>query len=113
MPDDLYQRKLIQIRVFLRVVPDLRLGPQFAEAAGAAFARLRARVDRLDHATGLGGRTGDEAARAVHALTEGLAGMELRGMIGADGGAERVWRDALTALVRGFTAAPVASGTPV
>jgi len=98
--------------VFLRVVPDLRLGPQFTEAAGAAFQRLRAHLDRLDHVTGLGGRSCDDAARAVHALTEGLAGMELRGMIGADGGAERVWRDALTALVQGFSAAPVASLRP-
>jgi hypothetical protein len=36
-----------------------------------------------------------------HSLCEGLAAMELRGMLPA-GEMQRIWRDALAALVRGF-----------
>ena len=51
-----------------------------------------------------------DAVLGFHALCEGLAALELRGLI-ARGEEERSWRDALTALVRGFAAsAPGRSG---
>jgi AcrR family transcriptional regulator len=89
--------------VFLRVVPDLRHGPRFDEVASGAFGRLRAVAERLERTGGLGGTSSLDAARSVHCLTEGLASMELRGRF-ADGDAERLWRNAITALVRGFAA---------
>ena len=64
---------------------------------------LKARVDRLAGAQLLGGRTIDDAACEFHALCEGLAAVELRGMLGKGDG-ERLWRDALGALVTGLTA---------
>lgn len=88
--------------VFLRVVPGLRLGREFAEVAAGSFGRLEARLARLDAGAGLGGMTTTNAANAVHALTEGLATMELRGMIDSAGGAEEIWRRAITALLHGF-----------
>lgn len=42
------------------------------------------------------------AAQLVHALTEGLATMELRGSLGSPAGAERTWRCGVTALLAGF-----------
>jgi hypothetical protein len=65
------------------------------------MAALRSRIARLEPAGGLGGRTPADAAAEFHALCEGLAAVELRGMF-RSGEAERIWRDALTALVRGF-----------
>ena len=103
--------------VFLRVVPELQLGPRFNDAAAAAFDRLQAHLARLDSAGGLGGMTTVDAARAVHALTEGLASMELRGTVDTKGGAEQLWRDALTALLHGFAplgqAGPAAGTAPI
>lgn len=84
--------------VFLRVVPDLELGPDFGQVAYEAFGRMQALVERV-------ARDGPEVhgrALAFHALTEGLASMEVRGQMLAEVDAERVWREALTSLVRGF-----------
>lgn len=96
--------------VFLRVVPDLELGPQFAAVAYDAFGRMQARVERVAP----DGPAVHERSLAFHALTEGLASMEVRGQMLDTVDAERVWRDALTALVSGFasedvSAAPEAS----
>ena len=88
--------------VFLRVVPDLRLGHQFGAVASAAFGRLEARVARLGSSDPP--ETVHERALAVHALTEGLASMELRGNMLDPVRAEAVWRESLTALVGGFYA---------
>ncbi|MEO7398260.1 MAG: hypothetical protein ABIW84_06830 [Ilumatobacteraceae bacterium] len=63
---------------------------------------LEAIVARIDTSGALGATPAREAARAVHALTEGLATMELRGAITTADGAERIWRTALAALLRGF-----------
>ena len=84
--------------VFLRVVPDLTLGPEFHAIANATFGRLEALVTRLAPA---GGRraASRELARTVHALTEGLATMELRGALGSPAQAERTWRTSLTRLL--------------
>jgi AcrR family transcriptional regulator len=87
--------------VFLRVAPELRLGPGFDEVASGAFGRLEAHLERLEREGGLGRTSAIDAARSVHALTEGLASMELRGML-ADTNAAAIWRGAVAALVRGF-----------
>ena len=84
--------------VFLRVVPDLELGPEFAQVAYDAFGRMQALVERVaPDAAAVHDR-----ALAWHALTEGLASMEVRGQMLGTLDTERVWRDALTSLVRGF-----------
>ena len=87
--------------VFLRVVPDLRLGPEFSAVASGAFGRLAAHIARLEGDGRLGQLSVGEAAAAVHALTEGLASMELRGRLD-ETTAEHMWRTSITALVRGF-----------
>jgi AcrR family transcriptional regulator len=84
-----------------RALPDPGLFQGFLLAGRAAMAALRSRIARLEPAGGLGGRTPADAAAEFHALCEGLAAVELRGMF-RPGEAERIWRDALTALVRGF-----------
>jgi AcrR family transcriptional regulator len=70
-------------------------------AANAALDILTARVARLEQAQSLGDRTVNEATLQFHALCEGLAAIELRG-INPSHHWERVWRQAFTALVAGF-----------
>lgn len=87
---------------------------EFSPALFDAFAGLEARVARLGDTGMLGGRTVRDAATAFHALCEGLAAVELRGLM-RPGEEERLWRDALSTLVNGFASAasavPVASPT--
>jgi AcrR family transcriptional regulator len=90
--------------VFLQVVPDLELGQEFDAAAGAAFGMLEDLLRRLDARSGIAGHSPRQAARAVHALTEGLATLELRGGLPHDD-AEATWRAALEAILRGLTVA--------
>jgi hypothetical protein len=59
------------------------------------------RIERLAAAGLLGGRTIDAAACEFHALCEGLAAIELRGII-HDGQEAPIWRDALGAFVAGL-----------
>ena len=47
-----------------------------------------------------------DATHAVHALTEGLASMEVRGGMLDPATAETLWRDGITALLRGFATTP-------
>jgi AcrR family transcriptional regulator len=75
-------------------------------AAGAAWDELRQTFRRLADAGRLGGRGAEDAMIEFDALCEGLAALELRGALGP-AHAERIWRDALTALVTGFPAAPI------
>ena len=75
----------------------------FVEPAQAALAGLRARVARLEAAGLLGDHSVAEAVWAFHALCEGLAAIELRSP-GLVDHAPRLWKDALSALVRGFAA---------
>jgi AcrR family transcriptional regulator len=81
--------------------PDL--AGQFRAAAGEAFAGLEARMTRLEDSGLLGRRTVRDAACEFHALCEGLAALELRGLM-PERDEARIWRDALTALVAGFAA---------
>jgi hypothetical protein len=85
-----------------RLLPDPGLAAQFGAAAAETFGVLEAKVQRVKDAGLLGNRTVRDAAVEYHALCEGLAGVELRGGLIAAGTAERVWRDALSALVAGF-----------
>jgi AcrR family transcriptional regulator len=89
--------------VFLRVVPDLVLGPAYDQVAMTTFGRLESLMERVAAVEGLGGRSSRSAAQMVHALTEGLATMELRGSLGPDRVAERQWRDALETLLGGMS----------
>jgi AcrR family transcriptional regulator len=84
-----------------RALPDPRLFAGYVDAAREALAVLHRRVGRLEAAGRLGDRTVQDAAAEFHSLCEGLAAMELRGML-RQGQEERLWRDALGALVRGF-----------
>jgi AcrR family transcriptional regulator len=78
-----------------------QLRNEFGGAVAASFAGLQARVARVDDAGLLGRRSVRDAATEFHALCEGLAALELRGML-RPGDEEWIWRDALTALVTGF-----------
>ncbi|HEX3393353.1 MAG TPA: helix-turn-helix domain-containing protein [Acidimicrobiales bacterium] len=82
---------------------------QMRPTAADAFGGLTARVARLDEAGLLGHRAVAQAAIEFHALCEGLAAVELRGML-APGREIRVWRDALGALVAGFGDHPSSRG---
>lgn len=97
---------LFTIAMQQREIPaDLARG--LNEAAANAWARLYARLERLGDRAPLG-RSLSDAAMQFHALCEGLAALELRGCF-APGTEERMWREALTALVLGFT---VGDGRP-
>jgi AcrR family transcriptional regulator len=86
-------------------LPDAELAAGFRDVAAAALAGLTAPVERLEAAGLLGGRPVRDAVRAFHALCEGLAAVELRGLLPA-GEEERIWRDAIAALVHGFASPP-------
>ena len=87
--------------------PQSTAGPLRQEHGDEAFARLEALLHRALAGRGVATATARQAAQAVHALTEGLATVDLRGGLGADRTARSVWRSAVTALVRGY-----APGTP-
>jgi AcrR family transcriptional regulator len=80
------------------------LASDFAQAANHAFAGLETMVTRVKAAGLLGGRSVRETACQFHALCEGLAAVELRGVM-PSGEEDRIWRDALTAIVVGFAMA--------
>jgi len=84
----------------IAVRPPVR-ADQVMHARNAAFDGLLMTVARLDDADLLAGRTVPDTATQFHALCEGLAALELRGQIPPHDG-ERIWRDALGALVAGF-----------
>jgi AcrR family transcriptional regulator len=84
---------------------DRRVG----EAAGAALQHLRLRVVRASDAAALGGRDVEEVIIEFDALCEGIATIELRGMLAPDR-AERLAHDAFEALLRGMAHPPVARG---
>ena len=96
---------LYRIGVQRGALPEPALAVGFRESAAVALASLRVRVARLEADDLLGGRSIPDATRAFHALCEGLAAMELRSLL-PSGEEERIWRDALGALVHGFAARP-------
>jgi AcrR family transcriptional regulator len=84
---------------------------QVRAAANAALDILQERVARLAQAQSLGDRTVNEATLQFHALCEGLAAIELRG-INPSHHWERVWRQAFTALVAGFATPSTQTARP-
>ena len=78
----------------------------FRPAAEAAMAGLEQRLARLEQARLLGGRSVHDAVCQFHALCEGLAALELRGVFSRESDPERLWREALSALIGGFAIAP-------
>lgn len=109
---DLVQAGLV-FRRFTREHPALfRLGVQhidvpresgraFAGAASRALAVLHEQMGRLGDVGQLGQRPVEAAAWEFHALCEGLAAMEARGLIRGED-ADRLWADALSALISGW-----------
>lgn len=96
---------------FQRIVPELTIGPELAEARARAWDRLEAKVRRLEGAGLLGTLSVNEAAVTFNALCEGLGNAELRGgtlRVLPEGQEERAWRDAFEILVRGFRLTPSA-----
>jgi AcrR family transcriptional regulator len=91
---------LFKIGVQHRDVP-VHLVEQFRSAARSALGRLHSRFERLREHSVLGGRSIDEAACQFHALCEGLASLEMRGLLPL-GHEERMWREALSALIDGY-----------
>jgi AcrR family transcriptional regulator len=87
---------------FMRAVPDLDFGPGSTNAARESFALLQQRVERLDRAGGLAGRTVMDATIEFNAMCEGLAAVELRDASRLGGRPERVWRRSISTLVNGF-----------
>ncbi|HST17911.1 MAG TPA: TetR/AcrR family transcriptional regulator [Gaiellaceae bacterium] len=88
-----------------RTLPGPGYATGFGAEAGRAMRRLEQKVQRLEDAGILGGRTVREATTAFHAMCEGLAALELRGLL-PEGHEGAAWRDGLGTLVRGFAAVP-------
>ena len=88
-----------------RTLPSSELWPQFRAAANDALAVLSQRLARLQDSKLLARRTVREATIQFHALCEGLAALELRATFPPED-ADRIWRDALTALITGFATTP-------
>jgi AcrR family transcriptional regulator len=76
--------------------------PNVRPTAQAALAGLHQRIARLGEAARLGDRAVSELTIEFHALCEGLAALELRGLL-PSGEEERLWSHALTALVNGLS----------
>jgi AcrR family transcriptional regulator len=93
-----------------RELPSRELWDRFRGAASDALRVLHARFERLAERDGLGGRSPVEAAWQFHALCEGLAAADLRDPGVGDTSEDR-WRAAIAALLRGFAAAPVPTGS--
>jgi AcrR family transcriptional regulator len=87
---------------FLRVVPELDLGPATLAAAEYSLSLLHERFERLAGTGMLDGRSVLDATRHFHALCEGLATIELRNptLLGSD--AEQTWRHAIATLLAGM-----------
>lgn len=70
-------------------------------AAERALESLHVRIGRVRDDDRLGERSLSDATWEFHSVCEGLAAVELRGIVAADE-AERLWVDALTSLVVGW-----------
>lgn len=88
---------------FLQTGVPAEIARAFRNAQGNALTRLHAKIGRLKITGQLGSRSVPQAALEFHALCEGLAALEDRCIMPTDE-AERVWRDALRALVAGWAA---------
>lgn len=71
--------------------------------ASDAWGELHTRVERLRESGGLGGTSVDDATIQFRALCEGLAAVELGGVLASTGTEpELIWREALAALFAGL-----------
>ena len=93
-----------------RTLPEPALFAGFRESALQALASLEARVERLKDAGLLGSYPVFEAVLAFHALCEGLAAIELRSLLPPND-EQRIWDDALSALVHGFKSSKPNAGS--
>jgi AcrR family transcriptional regulator len=82
-------------------------GAETATAQSTSLGHLVQRVERLRAAGLLGGHRVDDVVLMCDALCTGLANREVCGQTDPSH-ADRVWRDALTALVAGLGRAPLA-----
>jgi AcrR family transcriptional regulator len=89
-----------------RTLPSSELWLQFRAAATDALGVLSRRLVHLQDSELLGGRTLRDAIFQFHSLCEGLAAVELRGTF-PPGDGERIWREALAALIAGFATGPL------
>ena len=87
------------------------LTARFAGAAHTALGSLHRRIARIEAAGKLGDRSVADAAWEFHALCEGLAALELR-TVPSGAGPERLWTDAMRALVYGWAAVPALPALP-
>jgi len=91
---------------FQRAVHAFEPGPELLEARRLGFARLTAKLARLDDAGLLRNKSLPQAVLEYQALCEGLANFEIRGRtlpMFEPGGGEPAWREAFTTLLAGFT----------
>ena len=91
-------------RIGIRNLDDPALAEGYRDAAWAALEMLDAKIARLAAAGQLTAITPRDARRAFHAMCEGFAAMELRGFMPPTE-QERIWREGLGAVVRGFASA--------
>lgn len=90
---------------FQRIAPDLSLPSSFEIVRWESFARVEARVERIEDAGRLGGRDVRQAAAEFVVVCEGLANAELRGGTFRQlppGQAETAWADAFRAMATGW-----------
>lgn len=92
---------LLRIGVLQTGMPT-ELARQFRSAADSALESLQSRIARLAENGQLGSRDVADASCEFHALCEGLAALELRCAFPTSK-AEQIWRDALRALVAGWS----------
>jgi AcrR family transcriptional regulator len=109
-----FRRFITEHPALFRIGFQHRLAPperaaEFDDARLHALAALLARITRLERAHLLGGHTVEDAACYFNAMCEGLADIELRGTL-PPGKEERIWRDALGALVAGLAVPTVPEG---
>jgi|RhiMetdeSRZDD1v2_1073273.scaffolds.fasta_scaffold990506_2 AcrR family transcriptional regulator len=92
---------------FQRVVPGLDASPELVATRQEAWDQLIAKVERLGAVGLLGTKSPAEAAVEFIAMSEGLGNSELRGAVLRllpEGDEEDTWRNALTTVVRGWSA---------
>jgi AcrR family transcriptional regulator len=95
---------------FLRVAPEVELGPDVGEAAREGYELLTERVRRLGDAGLLGGRTEQSATTEFNAMCFGMAVTELSNPSQLSPDPKRAWRAAFETLIAGFRV-PVARRT--
>lgn len=83
------------------VGPDIELDPSAGEASAEAYGRLVARLERARAAGLVPDRPIDALAMEFHALCQGLASLELCGLM-PPGQADQMWADSFDDLIAGW-----------